>query len=308
MRCILEATSGSKAGHKKALGRGEALEVGRSPLAHFVFEDDSRMSGRHFKVWTDQSACYLEDLQSANGTLVNGQSVKRAVLRDHDEIQAGSTKFVARVEGAAAEVAQVPLKGDDASASESSAYRVETCSNGVFCYSGRSEDPVSIVARFAEVLRPAFVLDVNRLGADIQEGFTPPDNAEPLFDWMPEGVREKVSPLVFPSMEEALPLIGAAWGNDALVGIYVDKDEEPPLEHLHRYSGAFVRPSVLRPQLTQTAAEAAQTFMGDMTAVLVEDEDAQRWLLFSLSDLGPLLQQVGLVQAQQGDVGTPSAD
>src|SRR5207244_970862 len=56
------------------------------------------MSGAHFAVECDARACRLRDLNSRNGTKLNGELVTQAVLRDGDRVHAGRTDFVVRIE------------------------------------------------------------------------------------------------------------------------------------------------------------------------------------------------------------------
>ena len=94
MRVILEVISGATAGRKVRLTADQELRVGRTEWADFAVPQDSLMSGVHFALRADSSGCYLTDLGSSNGTLVNGQPVTdRILLRDGDEIRAGETRF-----------------------------------------------------------------------------------------------------------------------------------------------------------------------------------------------------------------------
>ena len=52
------------------------------------------VSGEHAAVVTILSDSFLEDMGSTNGTLVNGKSVTKHFLRDHDQIDIGRQKFV----------------------------------------------------------------------------------------------------------------------------------------------------------------------------------------------------------------------
>jgi two-component system cell cycle response regulator len=55
---------------------------------------DGGVSRRHARIVLNQGALCIEDLDSANGTLLNGDRIKRAVLRDGDHIQMGSTTIL----------------------------------------------------------------------------------------------------------------------------------------------------------------------------------------------------------------------
>lgn len=66
--------------------------VGRHESAHFVL-GDGLASRNHFRVVNEAGAWLVEDMGSTNGTLVNGQRVKRQALRDGDRIVAGTTEL-----------------------------------------------------------------------------------------------------------------------------------------------------------------------------------------------------------------------
>ena len=71
------------------LGVG-ACVLGRGPGVDFVL-DDTLASRRHAQVVGRGGGWVLEDLDSTNGTLVNGRRQRRAVLADGDVIRIGGT-------------------------------------------------------------------------------------------------------------------------------------------------------------------------------------------------------------------------
>ncbi len=58
--------------------------------------DDEALSGRHFEVEARGNEFFIRDLDSSNGTLVNGNRVRAAQLAVGDKIQAGQTSFIFR--------------------------------------------------------------------------------------------------------------------------------------------------------------------------------------------------------------------
>ncbi len=71
-----------------------SLFVGRSDICNIYFDDD-RLSKQHFVVEVNKMGCYIEDLESTNGTYVNGVKItNRRMLLDGDIITAGREKFV----------------------------------------------------------------------------------------------------------------------------------------------------------------------------------------------------------------------
>ena len=71
-----------------------SLFIGRSDICNIYF-DDERLSKQHFVIEVTKMACYIEDLESTNGTFVNGvKMTNRRMLLDGDIITAGREKFV----------------------------------------------------------------------------------------------------------------------------------------------------------------------------------------------------------------------
>jgi hypothetical protein len=75
----------------------EPFAVGRDPENDLVL-DDRRVSRRHAEIRLRLGRYTLYDLQSTNGTTVNGRRVAEVVLSDGDTVQIGGTEFVLRQE------------------------------------------------------------------------------------------------------------------------------------------------------------------------------------------------------------------
>ena len=97
MKILLEIRSGPNAGAKFPLAPGQPLRIGRNAKVDHAFPDDRLMSGLHFSIECGEKGCRILDLQSSNGTLLNGARVKEAILANGDEIRAGNTVFVIRM-------------------------------------------------------------------------------------------------------------------------------------------------------------------------------------------------------------------
>lgn len=72
---------------------GSEATIGRALDATIRLQDDG-VSRRHAKITLADGEVSVQDLNSANGTLVNGQRIDRAALRDGDKIQVGSTTIL----------------------------------------------------------------------------------------------------------------------------------------------------------------------------------------------------------------------
>jgi hypothetical protein len=101
MQVVLEAIAGPYRGSKTVVGAGQSAKLGRTDRADFAFPLDQQMSGLHFAIRSTPRGFEISDLGSTNGTLLNGESLAAAVLRDGDEILAGQSRFKVRLEGRA---------------------------------------------------------------------------------------------------------------------------------------------------------------------------------------------------------------
>ncbi len=63
--------------------------------------DDEYMSRAHFMITREADTFFIHDLQSTNGTQVNGRSVSAQVLLPNDRIVAGQTLFALKREPSA---------------------------------------------------------------------------------------------------------------------------------------------------------------------------------------------------------------
>ena len=103
MRVTLTVIDGPHAGQVFTFGSHDTFLVGRSKRAHFRLPTKDRFFSRvHFLVEVNPPQCRLMDMDSRNGTFVNGQRVEKADLKDKDQIRAGHTVLRVHVEEGAA--------------------------------------------------------------------------------------------------------------------------------------------------------------------------------------------------------------
>ncbi len=72
---------------------GSELFIGRSVGVNIRLNDEG-ISRRHARIINEGGQLFIEDLMSANGTLVNGEAVRRQPLQDGDKILLGSTTIL----------------------------------------------------------------------------------------------------------------------------------------------------------------------------------------------------------------------
>ena len=73
---------------KITLSFGE-LKVGRA-LDNDVCITDATVSTYHARIFTYLNSSYVEDLQSKNGTYINGKRIEKHILRPGDSLQVGN--------------------------------------------------------------------------------------------------------------------------------------------------------------------------------------------------------------------------
>jgi hypothetical protein len=76
----------------------EPFSVGRAAKVNTVAIADPTMSAQHFRIAFKEGAYYVADLETTNGTLVNGERIHVHKLRAGDQIRAGEVDFEFRVQ------------------------------------------------------------------------------------------------------------------------------------------------------------------------------------------------------------------
>jgi serine/threonine-protein kinase len=119
----LEVIQGPHAGQSFSFSNHDTFLVGRSRQTQFCLpQKDLYFSRFHFLLEVNPPLCRVVDLQSHNGTLVNGQKMTMADLKDGDEIRGGTTLMRVRIQGAAR---VLPATAGPASAIEDTADQLD---------------------------------------------------------------------------------------------------------------------------------------------------------------------------------------
>lgn len=81
---------------KYAIDKNE-VKIGRDPDKCDIILADPEVSGIHAVIKKSNITCILEDSDSANGTLLNGERVNSATLTNGDEFVIGTTTFTVKI-------------------------------------------------------------------------------------------------------------------------------------------------------------------------------------------------------------------
>jgi pSer/pThr/pTyr-binding forkhead associated (FHA) protein len=332
MRVVLEILSGFGVGRKALLGAGQILRVGRTEWADLSVPKDGHMSGVHFALESDQNGCYVEDLGSSNGTLLNGRPLAvRTALQNGDQITAGKTTFAVQIEGAPAgdtilregDSPDSPKRRDAAAVAvpagraQGATYTAERCDSGLTLCRGETDQiqPEGVATLLAQAYQPYLIVDLRKLGIPLPEELESPDY---LFDFLEPAVAAAVSPVVVSQQDyPAWPrLIEEGWGEDAVVCLFSMQEKTPVLEHLRRslrphQHGAdgsrtmlgYCWPSVMAPLLSHFTPEGVERLLTGIEAVLVELPDLPiTWQVYGGEQVATVLEECGFIR--QSSPGT----
>ena len=75
----------------------EVFSVGRAPAVNTLVLDDPTLSAQHFKLVPRDGEFFVVDLDTTNGTIVNGEKARARKLHPGDTIRAGEIEFEYRV-------------------------------------------------------------------------------------------------------------------------------------------------------------------------------------------------------------------
>jgi hypothetical protein len=325
MRVVVEITSGPTTGRKIVLGARQILQVGRTEWADFALPHDQRMSSVHFQLETDDAACYVQDLGSSNGTFLGGARLNgRSRLHNQDELLAGDTKFIIRIEGdlaaeAAMRSAMSPRMEDSPPTMifdsrpaplgpVSIGFTAEKCDSGLTLCRGSIDEiaPAELAVRICRLLPVYLIVDMKHLENPPKDELTAPAY---LFDWLDPVAAAVVSPVIL-SQEDLLTwpkLLEQGWGNDAVICLFSKQEKSILIEHLRRACHAkmnspdpnaailgYCWPSVLSSLLSHHTPSFVQQLLTGIDAVLVETPDLpETWQLFGTGQILELLDQLG---------------
>lgn len=316
---VFEVRSGPDVGRTIFVPAGSRAVVGRMDWADYAFPGDLYMSETHFELIFGSGTCLVRDLDSSNGTFVNGEQIKEVVVHEGDEIQAGQTTFVARasVETApaaesfvpaaelstpSADVMTVPFKPKTRKMS----FRTFPCRSALLLAIGQqsSFDPAEIAGRLA-VLSPLYVIfnadDEGALPDGVPQEFlgAKPSSAEP----------SNGSPVLLgPARgEELAQLAAGAWGQDNLVCLFDRRDRAELAEQLREFAHekwhaetmdlACFRPAAVVEFLANGDPDEVKSLTGGIDAALSEVHQGDRWAVFAPQGFDSSLSRVGLTSA-----------
>lgn len=101
MRIIsITILEGSNEGKNFTLATDIPILIGRSSSAHICLVDDNLVSRKHAYIICEESSLFIHDLNSKNGTYINGEKIEcPTLLKNGDIITIGRTNLKIGVMG-----------------------------------------------------------------------------------------------------------------------------------------------------------------------------------------------------------------
>jgi len=318
MPVFLEVRSGSQAGTRIRLNPGEPVRIGRTQASDFAFPDDPHMSGAHFSAEAMDTAngCRVVDLNSRNGSWLNGKRVTDAVLTNGDTLVAGETTFAVIVEdGEAVPLNSAPtvafpaaLSAGHAATAAASAPAAETLQDRLLNLLREDFQPLYAVLDTARDIRIlALLLHHKEECQSLYEG----EQGVTLAQVAPYLVRlQKDSPLL-------KILVKEGWGKSWGIYLTSPSDLQEVRRHLRHFlqvklpSGEqvyfrFYDPRVMRVFLPTCTPEDVTQFFGPVQNYLVEDENPKKLFRFVNTGKGSERMMIALVdQVEPSPEATP---
>jgi hypothetical protein len=319
MAVFLEVLNGRYAGTRIEIPAGQTVQVGRTARANVAFAEDHHMSGVHFALEWVSEGLALRDLNSRNGTFLNGQRIEHVALAHGDRIAAGNTELLVHLQGelAAEEPRAAAARSSAvAPASTTAADRSQTAEGGVAPLIG-SASPMSLLdapwlppltsvtAKLLEALRGEFqplyaILDSARDPLVLAVLFQCDQEYQSLYEG-PEGEELSVVAPYLVRLPKDSPLLEVvartSWGKSWGVFFTSDSPFAEVRKHLRYFLMVklpegkqvyfrFYDPRVLRVYLPTCTADEMRSFFGPIKCFLMEGEKPQTAVRFAPSPRG----------------------
>jgi len=324
MRIILTVCRDGKEIERFSLKAPNEATFGRvagNGIADKQYHDDT-LSRHHFRIEPQGSEWILRDLNSRNGTKVDGKKISSLVLRTGTVIAAGKLTFEVEVSGTSNHsMTTNPLTVTDPDGAFEVAVKAkrgelnmkcacETADSGQIFFTGdfgklKSAAELVLSLKQKKPLRNVWlVIDLNRTMAPLPDSLKA--KSVPIIDWISPHYAEEVSPrlielkdLPFPEWE---PVVSGAWGTDGLYMIFSEQSQDELLTALRKScrQGSAISgvlwPSVLSYMLLKSKSDSASHLLSSCSAILMEFADfPEQWQLIGPPELGARLQRIGIV-------------
>lgn len=293
MLVVLNLFDGQSYGHKIWLRTDQVARFGSTEWADFSVGSDAHMSGVHFLVSVSKETCILRDLNSRNGTFVNGTRVEdQRTLVDGDLITAGKTIFSVEVEsqipdwmlkddtnrpvitdskGTVITDENSPITQSSTDGPSEMPYQHANLDSGVAAYRGLCSDasPAETVKRISNGTDCYFLVNMS---AFTSQSIPPALSRVTMLN-------EDLGLVHAEDERQIDDMIYSTWGKDSTVCVVSKQDDVA--EHLQGVLSSFCRPSQLRQNLRTAPSIFVSKLVKNLDGVFIENQDGSGWEFYT---------------------------
>jgi hypothetical protein len=260
------------------------------------------MSSIHFELECGENACRFRDLNSLNGTSLNGQKVTQSNLRDGDRIVAGATTFLLQMEGIPSPAIEAPaLPPPQLPADATSHDRL------LYMFRHNSQPLYAILDAARDIEIFALLLNCKDEHQSLYEG----QQGAKLTQVAPYLVRLKPDSLLLET------LVRKGWGQSWGVYLTCPREFQEVRKHFRHFLEVqlpdgkqvyfrFYDPRVLRVFLPTCTPEDTTQIFGPVQNYLLEDEEPQNLLSLTNTPRGTEKKVIVLVDHDKPRPGSAS--
>ena len=342
MQAVLQVTTGPHTGRIIVVQQGMTFRIGRTTKADYAISEDTFLSGAHFCIEWAGDSCVVRDLNSSNGTFLNGTRMSEGLLQSGDVITAGQSSFTIAYEGVAGpQVAGRPIVMDaptqamraitTLSEDEGAKINPALTASRAFRVPPVQPPPLPTQAPPRPPTPPSSVPTRVTAALEVMKGLADPVAA--IFDLRSgalalqrlrdagmavESLNDQMALfMVEPDSPACAAAVSEAWGNGW--SIYVTSRSPMPIlrNHLRRFSTLLstdgvefkfrlADPALIGAFLSGMSGEEARAFFGPIAALILESASGDELLLFMAGRDGTLHKPMPLGAAgRPGPVNWP---
>jgi pSer/pThr/pTyr-binding forkhead associated (FHA) protein len=317
----LHVLSGSQQGRVCWITQGQSMTIGRRVTADYVFPDDPLVAGNHCRIALNHDVCFLQDLDSLNGTWCNGIRVDHRELRNGDRLKLGQTDFLVELPGGgdvSDESSEDAVADPDGTTPpldlRSLCLEQREFSPGFFRLTGTASiaqaTHANVVGVLDQLLRNDIswyaIVDPGKIDPGIEDEDVWSEGI--LFDWLPDSASTQMPILLGHEDFDWRTVVEEGWSSDGLVILISDMEKEALRLQLQgeiaegnrmskipeRISG-ICWPSVLLSHLTVNVDSRTDRFLKGIVCVLIEDAaHPKQWHLLGKQPLLDLTRKLRL--------------
>ena len=275
------------------------LKVGSTEWSDYAVPG-SQMASEHFVLQTNLHGCFIHDLNTENGTHVNGKRITQCQLNHGDKIQAGDVAFMVQIRQTHMTdqtappplPATIPAPHSSMMAYEPSVYEVLEAPSEHPTYENLPDGPDALEIASRIVAKVPMQLLVHFDGNypnnfDVEKTIVPEIKNR---HWQ----RFHPNLLFSENADMCQQRLAEFWPSGKAVVIFSGMNQAKLLQHLRKHHASYSDPTILKEQLWSCPKGFVEQLLEEIYAVMLPGADEKQWRLMCNPKLASEPQQIGL--------------